>query len=153
MKHTSLGYQPEPGFLTEKLRSNPRFNHQGEEGKSLYDGGASATAPSFSATKAVEHNRVHRSVSKDTKNPPIVINQVPCEKLDLPALITPYSLYNKRIRFSILEYIPLLDSSNMTMTDWIQIATDIELNYELFDAFIVLHGTDTMAYTGKILDS
>jgi L-asparaginase/Glu-tRNA(Gln) amidotransferase subunit D len=37
------------------------------------------------------------------------------------------------------------------MSDWIKIATDIEVNYELFDAFIVLHGTDTMAYTASAL--
>jgi 60kDa lysophospholipase len=46
---------------------------------------------------------------------------------------------------------PLLDSSNMTMEDWVKIATDIEVNYRLFDAFIVLHGTDTMAYTASAL--
>jgi lysophospholipase len=39
----------------------------------------------------------------------------------------------------------------MTMSDWIKIATDIEVNYELFDAFIVLHGTDTMAYSASAL--
>ncbi|KAJ1542714.1 hypothetical protein HK096_009143, partial [Nowakowskiella sp. JEL0078] len=37
------------------------------------------------------------------------------------------------------------------MSDWIKIATDIELNYQLFDAFIILHGTDTMAYTASAL--
>ncbi|KAJ1497630.1 hypothetical protein HMI56_005509, partial [Coelomomyces lativittatus] len=39
----------------------------------------------------------------------------------------------------------------MTMKDWIRLAKDIELNYTLFDAFIILHGTDTMAYTSSIL--
>ena len=50
-----------------------------------------------------------------------------------------------------MEYDPLLDCSNMTMSDWIKIATDIEVNYTLYDAFIVLHGTDTMAYTASAL--
>lgn len=36
------------------------------------------------------------------------------------------------------------------MTDWIRIATEIELNYS-FDAFVILHGTDTMAYTASAL--
>jgi 60kDa lysophospholipase len=36
-------------------------------------------------------------------------------------------------------------------TDWIRIATEIELNYSLFDAFVILHGTDTMAYTSSAL--
>jgi Asparaginase, N-terminal len=35
-------------------------------------------------------------------------------------------------------------------TDWIRIATEIELNYT-FDAFVILHGTDTMAYTASAL--
>lgn len=35
--------------------------------------------------------------------------------------------------------------------DWIRIATEIELNYSAFDAFVVLHGTDTMAYTSSAL--
>lgn len=30
-------------------------------------------------------------------------------------------------------------------------ATEIELNYTLFDAFVILHGTDTMAYTSSAL--
>lgn len=35
--------------------------------------------------------------------------------------------------------------------DWIRIATEIELNYATFDAFVVLHGTDTMSYTSSAL--
>ena len=35
--------------------------------------------------------------------------------------------------------------------DWIRIATEIELNYQLFDSFVILHGTDTMAYTSSAL--
>lgn len=73
------------------------------------------------------------------------------EKINLKSLLTPESLYGKRIRYSVLEYTPLLDSCNMTMGDWVKIATDIEVNYRLFDAFIVLHGTDTMAYTASAL--
>lgn len=34
--------------------------------------------------------------------------------------------------------------------DWIRIATEIELNYS-FDAFVVLHGTDTMSYSSSAL--
>jgi lysophospholipase len=66
-------------------------------------------------------------------------------------LMTPCSLYGKRIRYAIMEYERLLDSSDMNMEDWVRIATDIEVNYKFFDAFIVLHGTDTMAYTASAL--
>jgi L-asparaginase/Glu-tRNA(Gln) amidotransferase subunit D len=34
--------------------------------------------------------------------------------------------------------------------DWIRIATEIELNYN-YDAFVILHGTDTMAFTASAL--
>lgn len=36
--------------------------------------------------------------------------------------------------------------SNIEASDWIRLATEIELNYATFDAFIVLHGTDTIWY-------
>ncbi|KAG6333224.1 hypothetical protein ID866_5859, partial [Astraeus odoratus] len=49
------------------------------------------------------------------------------------------------------QWIPLLDSSNVEMNDWIRIATEIELNYAMFDAFVILHGTDTMSYTSSAL--
>lgn len=35
--------------------------------------------------------------------------------------------------------------------DWVRIAEEIELNYQNFDAFVVLHGTDTMAYSSSAL--
>ncbi|OSD08334.1 L-asparaginase [Trametes coccinea BRFM310] len=73
----------------------------------------------------------------------------------LPTLVTPRSSgpggTNKRIRYVILEWHPMLDSSNIEIQDWIRIATDIELNYSNFDGFVILHGTDTMAYTSSAL--
>lgn len=53
--------------------------------------------------------------------------------------------------YQIKEYQPLLDSSNMTVSDWNRIANDIAENYHNFDGFIVFHGTDTMAYTASAL--
>ncbi|KAJ2089939.1 hypothetical protein IW138_003069 [Coemansia sp. RSA 986] len=66
-------------------------------------------------------------------------------------LITPRSLYDRRVQYCFLEYDPLLDSCNMDMTDWVRIVTDIEQFYYSFDAFIILHGTDTMSYTASAL--
>ena len=51
----------------------------------------------------------------------------------------------------IHEYAPLLDSANMTPEDWHKIASDIGAHYTQYDGFIVLHGTDTMAYTASAL--
>lgn len=53
--------------------------------------------------------------------------------------------------FDIHEYDPILDSSNMTPKDWQFIANDIKNNYQKYDGFVVLHGTDTMAYTASAL--
>lgn len=53
--------------------------------------------------------------------------------------------------FVIKEYSPLLDSSNMTVSDWNRIANDIANAYESYDGFIIFHGTDTMAYTASAL--
>ncbi|ASQ47371.1 asparaginase [Legionella clemsonensis] len=53
--------------------------------------------------------------------------------------------------YLIKEYEPLLDSSNMTLTDWNRIATDIANEYQHFDGFVIFHGTDTMAYTASAL--
>lgn len=53
--------------------------------------------------------------------------------------------------FVINEYDPLIDSSNMTPDDWQRIADDIYSNYDDFDGFVVLHGTDTMAYSASAL--
>lgn len=66
-------------------------------------------------------------------------------------LVTPLSEFDRRTVYYIKEYIPLLDSCNMVSTDWARVAKDILDNNNKFDAFIVLHGTDTMAYTASAL--
>jgi L-asparaginase len=54
-------------------------------------------------------------------------------------------------RYTIHEYEPLLDSSNMTPAHWSRIGQDLYDHYEDYDGFIVLHGTDTMAYSASAL--
>ena len=44
-----------------------------------------------------------------------------------------------------------IDSSNMEPKYWVQIAEIIEANYNAFDGFVVLHGSDTMSYTASAL--
>ncbi len=46
---------------------------------------------------------------------------------------------------------PLVDSSDMKPSFWIKLAELIEENYEKYDGFVVLHGSDTMAYTASAL--
>ena len=44
-----------------------------------------------------------------------------------------------------------IDSSNMNTTVWTEIAILIKRNYKNYDGFVILHGTDTMAYTASAL--
>ena len=44
-----------------------------------------------------------------------------------------------------------IDSSNMNPEHWVSIAEIVEKNYEKFDGFVVLHGSDTMAYTASAI--
>lgn len=68
---------------------------------------------------------------------------------------------------NVLKYIPLLrnfngklesytfknviDSSNMNPGVWVELVKVIEKNYKKYDGFVVLHGSDTMAYTASAL--
>ena len=52
---------------------------------------------------------------------------------------------------SVLTFDNLLDSSNMNPSVWVQLAKIISDNYALYDSFVILHGTDTMAYTASAL--
>lgn len=44
-----------------------------------------------------------------------------------------------------------IDSSNMNLEKWVKITTIIEENYNKFDGFVVLHGSDTMSYSASAL--
>lgn len=59
----------------------------------------------------------------------------------------------KRFNFIIdtYQFDPVLDSSDMMPEHWIKIAKIIKYNYERYDGFVVLHGTDTMAFTASAL--
>ncbi|PID94596.1 MAG: L-asparaginase 1 [Bacteroidetes bacterium] len=46
---------------------------------------------------------------------------------------------------------PLIDSSDMNPSFWVQLAEVIETNYESYDGFVILHGSDTMAYSASMM--
>ena len=52
---------------------------------------------------------------------------------------------------SVHQFSEPLDSSDVGPEEWKEIAQLIEENYHLFDGFLILHGTDTMAYTASAL--
>ncbi|MBR3680712.1 MAG: asparaginase [Clostridia bacterium] len=53
--------------------------------------------------------------------------------------------------WELIEMNPLLDSSNVAFTEWNAIARVVYENYSDYDGFVILHGTDTMAYTASAL--
>ena len=53
--------------------------------------------------------------------------------------------------WDLIQLSPVKDSSNMDVHDWNIIAGMIESYYEKYDGFVILHGTDTMAYTASAL--
>ncbi|GAA0751895.1 asparaginase [Psychroflexus lacisalsi] len=44
-----------------------------------------------------------------------------------------------------------VDSSDMDTTDYVKLANLIEENFEDYDGFVVLHGSDTMSYTASVI--
>ena len=67
------------------------------------------------------------------------------------SLRTPISTYQKHVRYAVFEFQELLDSSSIDAEGWSHIAQTIFRNYKLFDSFVILHGTDSLAYTCSAL--
>src|SRR3569832_2818211 len=44
-----------------------------------------------------------------------------------------------------------IDSSNVKPELWVELSKVVEKNYSMYDGFVILHGTDTMAYTASAL--
>ena len=60
-------------------------------------------------------------------------------------------LQNFGYQIDFYSFNPLIDSSNMSPDFWAMLAQKIADNYEQYDGFVVLHGSDTMAYTASAL--
>lgn len=76
-------------------------------------------------------------------------NLVPCPLMNLVDSITEI----KQLGIELTEYsFPKpIDSSNITPYHWTEIGSKIHQNYNEYHGFVVLHGTDTMAYTASAL--
>ncbi|WP_225547035.1 asparaginase [Chromobacterium violaceum] len=55
------------------------------------------------------------------------------------------------LEFDIVEFEQLIDSSALTPRQWNQILDALVSRYHDYDGFVVIHGTDTMAYTAGVL--
>ena len=56
-----------------------------------------------------------------------------------------------RISYDIKEAGTIRESKDTSVEDWIDVGTEIANNYDDYDGFVVLHGTDTMAFTASAL--
>lgn len=54
-------------------------------------------------------------------------------------------------KLTVHSFDPIIDSSNMKPEIWIEMAQIIKDNYNDYDGFVILHGSDTMAYTASVL--
>lgn len=59
----------------------------------------------------------------------------------------------KKFKFKIdtISFNPLVDSSNIQPDFWVRLVQLIKENYDSYNGFVVLHGTDTMSYTASAL--
>lgn len=59
----------------------------------------------------------------------------------------------KKFGYNIVShsFVPAIDSSDVKVSFWIELAELIRDNYDKYDGFVVLHGTDTMAYSASAL--
>ena len=60
-------------------------------------------------------------------------------------------LFASDIQVDMIPFDPLLDSSDLNPDNWRQMARVVQENYDRYDGFVILHGTDTMAYSASAL--
>ena len=70
--------------------------------------------------------------------------------LSAPEILTFVPEVKKYCEIDVLQ-ICNIDSTNVSPAIWQDIAGAIEKNYDGYDGFVILHGTDTMAYTSAAL--
>ena len=55
------------------------------------------------------------------------------------------------IKYKIESLSKIIDSSNIQSANWLEILSMLKKNYAKYDSFIIIHGTDTLAYTASML--
>ena len=61
------------------------------------------------------------------------------------------SLRNLALKLTVISFPEPIDSSNVSIADWQSLGYIIFENYNHYDGFVVLHGTDTMSYTASAI--
>lgn len=96
------------------------------------------------------------SVPKDHNDPLSPLTPAPLERIleFLPHYDNVHQtivIAQHPIKLGLYSWAEPIDSSNITPTDWIEMARVIKENYDQYEGFVVLHGTDTLAYTASAL--
>ncbi|KXX72959.1 60 kDa lysophospholipase [Madurella mycetomatis] len=144
------------GETTFVERKNPELHYPESRVLIIMTGGTICMQPSVDGlvpmTGFLENAMAPRPSFNDGSTPSVKIHAYKNGiKFALDSLRTPLSAYSRHIRYGILEFSPLLDSSSISSVGWTEIALTIKENYHLFDGFVVLHGTDSLAYTASAL--
>lgn len=126
MRQSPMGFVPARGFQDHCLAPMPAFNDR---------------SPSITKDVVADQNTESSGSGSGSE----------VETVAHPSLRTPPTAYGRRVRYTVYEFEELLDSSSIDAKGWTQIARTIERNYTLFDGFVVLHGTDSLAYTCSAL--
>ena len=88
------------------------------------------------------------------------ISMVPSDKNNPESALRPSKSWNEVVKnYQFLENLnvgyaqikDVIDSSDMNHEIWKEIAEIIDENYYKYKGFVILHGTDTMAYTASML--
>lgn len=60
-------------------------------------------------------------------------------------------LFAGNVDVDMLPFTPLIDSSDIRPDNWAKMANTVADNYDRYDGFVILHGTDTMSYSASAL--
>lgn len=60
-------------------------------------------------------------------------------------------LFVSEVKVDLLPFDPLIDSSDVNPENWARMAHAVYDRYDEYDGFVILHGTDTMSYSGSAL--
>ncbi|GAA5892855.1 hypothetical protein JCM8208_004105 [Rhodotorula glutinis] len=145
LKTEKGGYAPHPGFLASKFHdpasSSVFANSSSVRAFAQWSASRSDSGASTPALAPLPAEDDPANLRVETSTGPAY----------LPSLVTPRFAQGKRVRYVVWEYDHLIDSSEIEPADWIRIAEDIERNYTAWDGFLILHGTDTLAFTASAL--
>ncbi|KAJ6438641.1 lysophospholipase [Purpureocillium lavendulum] len=158
------GLAPSGGFLESAMAPRPTFNDMSGLDSEFAPLSPCASSVLPHPSNHPHQNHTHRptlpsrrdslthSLTDKRKPRPVKLQAYrQGELVSIDSLRTPPTAHQRHIRYGIVEFDPLLDSSSIQAGDWAAMAAAVQENYHLFDGFVILHGTDSLAYTASAL--